>query len=271
MDMFRVIISVSFLTPCVFLPQVREVALVFGPPYGLQGGKPGKPAKTNCITSYWQGGRNCVPIICLWFANWELNLLLALFCICLFLYFPLFPLLPGSLSLFPPLYFEKSCKESRLLNPWIYDPGTVSSTHVNYPNICIWVSLQKGPNTSTNQFQFHLMDNCQFIQRWKFYQYPSSILPLTNKVIFLLPHLFAWMTYFRLKVGTDPFSNFTIHTAAPAIVIAPYTDEMSSAFLRWRRRGKESHAKCEGKYLYINVFLCVYINHHTVSKSHCKG
>lgn len=59
-------LSVSFPYPlCLFAPGQRGG---FGAPYGLQGGKC-KPAKTNCITSYWQEGRNCAPVICLRFAN----------------------------------------------------------------------------------------------------------------------------------------------------------------------------------------------------------
>lgn len=54
-------------TPCVF----------FGPGYWrwlwyvayLLDHRKCNQAKTNCITSHWQEGRNRVPIICLWFAN----------------------------------------------------------------------------------------------------------------------------------------------------------------------------------------------------------
>lgn len=62
---------------------------------------------------------------------------------------PFFPLIPSSPSAPFPLFssvFERSCTESRLLNPWIYEAERISSAHVNYPNICIWVSLQKGPH-----------------------------------------------------------------------------------------------------------------------------
>lgn len=62
---------------CPRPPQVIEVALVFGAPFGWLRMKC-KPAKTNCITSYRHEGRNCVPIICLWFANEGLNAFLPL-------------------------------------------------------------------------------------------------------------------------------------------------------------------------------------------------
>lgn len=74
-------------------------------------------------------------------------------------------------SLFSSI-LEKNCKKSRLLNPWMYEAERVSSSHVNYPNICIWVSQQKVPTTSTTQFQFHLEHNCLFNLECKFYQYP---------------------------------------------------------------------------------------------------
>lgn len=190
-----------------FPPRVGEVALVLGPPFGSRGGN-AMPAKTNCVASYWQEEGNCVPIICLWFANWGLNLLLALFCICFFLSFPFMPssLFDAYLP-FPPTVFSfffswKSCKESRLLNPWIYEAVRVSSAHVNlsqYLHLGFTADgkIKTPPNTSPTQFQFHLPDNCQFNQECQFCRYPPSILLLAKKLIFPLICLFAKMTCFR--------------------------------------------------------------------------
>lgn len=68
-----------------------------------------------------------------------------------------------------------------------------------------------------------------------------------SHIIFLLPHLFAWMTNFRLKERTDLFSKCPIHIAAPTTVIAPYTDDFCFPVLVKQRRnegGRESHALC---------------------------
>ena len=113
--------------------------------------------------------------------------------------------------------FKKSCKESRIYNSWIYEAERVSSAHVNYPNICIWVSQwERSPTLLQPNSKFHLADNCQFNQECKFYQYPPSILPLTYADI--LSRSFVCLNdLLQRKEGGDPFSKCTILTAAPAI------------------------------------------------------
>lgn len=100
----------------------------------------------------------------------------------------------------------------------------VSSVRVNYPNICIWVSLQKAPPTlpqPNSSFIWRIIVNST--RSMNSINTSPSILPLSYKLIFLvcLPDLFQ-------KQGSDPFSKFSIHNCCSI-----YTVQMSFIFLSW--------------------------------------
>ena len=140
----------------------------------------------------------------------------------------------------------------------------VSRAHVNYPNICIWASLQKKkktPTTSTTQFQFHPADNCQFGRECKFCQYPPSILPLSHMQSYSLSLVcLPWMTCFEGgKEGGDPFSKFTVLVATPAVVIAPYLQESDDFFLFWADREEEKRAMLDVT-ASLRACVCAYVH-----------